>query len=125
YGPTVDAGPPVEITQPTDSAMLSGTVTAGDNPISQTMWVQVSGPQAAVIDDPTNVETAVTALVPGKYVFRLSAIDTDGRVASDMTTVTVVAADLFAYYWNQDDNTVPTIEDILMKSQAAYVSGQP
>lgn len=125
YGPTVDAGPPAEITQPSDSATLYGTVTAGDNPIDHIMWVQVSGPQAAVIDTPTQAETTVSGLVPGNYVFRLSAIDTEGRVASDSTTVTVMAADLFAYYWNQDDNIVPTIEEILLKAQASYVSGQP
>lgn len=125
YGPTVDAGPNQSISQPETSITLEGTVTEGDNPIDQIMWVQVSGPSQANIVDPTQAETDVTDLVPGNYIFKLSAIDTANRVASDTTTVSVVAAGMMAYYWNQDDNVMPDISDILMKPSVPFVSGQP
>lgn len=123
YGPTVDAGPSVNISQPETTATLTGTVTAGDNPIDQIMWIQISGPQEANIVDPTNPTTDITDLVPGGYVFKLSAIDTIGKVASDTTTITVSAAGMVAYYWNQENNTIPPIADILTKSNVSYVSG--
>lgn len=125
YGPTVDAGPNKSISQPDTSITLNGVVTAGDNPIDQIMWVQVSGPSQANIVDPTLAETNVTDLVPGNYIFKLSAIDTANRVASDTTTVSVVAAGMLAYFWNQDDNVIPDITDILLKPSVPFVSGQP
>lgn len=125
YGPTVDAGPNQSISQPDTSITLNGVVTAGDNPIDQIMWVQVSGPSQATIVSPTQAVTDVEDLVPGGYVFKLSAIDTANRVASDTTTVSVIAAGMVAYYWNQDDNVMPDITDILLKPSVPFVSGQP
>lgn len=125
YGPVVDAGPAVNISQPDTTATLNGTVTAGDNPIDQIMWIQISGPNAAVITNQTSAVTGLTGLIPGGYVFKLSAVDTAGKVASDTTTVTVTAAGMVAYYWNQDDNVMPDIEDILTMPSVPFVSGQP
>lgn len=125
YGPTVDAGPNQSISQPYTSITLNGEVTAGDNPIDQIMWIQVSGPSQATIVSPTQAVTDVEDLVPGGYVFRLSAVDTDNRVASDTTTVSVVAAGMVAYFWNQDDNVMPDISDILTMPSVSFVSGQP
>lgn len=125
YGPNVDAGPDVVINQPIDTALLDGTVTPGDNPITSIMWTQMSGPNSAVIVSPTTAATFVNGLVPGVYVFKLSAIDTIGKLGSDTTTVTVQAANINAYYWVQDDNTIPSYGDIIAMPSTSFVSGQP
>lgn len=125
YGPTVDAGSNQYITQPDDEITLIGSATEGSNPIDQTIWVQVSGPTQANIVDPTNLETLVEGLSPGAYVFRLTAIDTVGKVANDTMTVSVQAADMVAYFWNQDNSMVPDIDDILSSPSVSFVSGQP
>lgn len=125
YGPQVDAGAPQVILQPSDSVSMNGTVTAGDNPIDQIMWVQLTGPNQSNIVDPTDPQTVVDGLIPGSYTFRLSAIDTIGKIGSDTTVVTVEAADVVAYYWNQSDNSMPSYADILMKPSVSFVSGNP
>lgn len=125
YGPTVDAGVPQVIEQPNDSVILNGTVTAGDNPIDQVMWIQVSGPSLSNIIDPTSESTQVDGLVAGSYVFKLTAIDTVGKIASDTTVVTVEAADMVAYFWNQSDGSIPSPAFIRSQPSVTFVSGSP
>ncbi|WP_250633076.1 PKD domain-containing protein, partial [Rhodoflexus caldus] len=52
----------------------------------------VSGPNTAAIATPANVQTLVSGLVQGTYVFRLTATDNAGATASADVNVTVNAA---------------------------------
>jgi lysophospholipase L1-like esterase len=53
------------------------------------VWTQVSGPNTAVIEKPSAAVSAVRQLVPGRYVFLLTAKTLGGRVSSAETVVTV------------------------------------
>ncbi len=123
YGPTVDAGPSQIIYQPDDDVTMNGTVMVGDNPISQTMWTQLSGPNQANIVDPTSLTITINGMVPGTYVFKLTAVDTIGKIGFDTTTVSLVAANVVAYYWNQPTNVIPSENDIKELPSVSFVSG--
>jgi hypothetical protein len=68
---------------------LSGTATAaGDKTIASTLWSNVSGPSTPTFDDATALTTNANGLVTGAYVFKLTATDSEGTVASDTVTIT-------------------------------------
>ncbi|HYI07641.1 MAG TPA: PKD domain-containing protein [Thermoanaerobaculia bacterium] len=87
--PVVNAGADISLTDPVNTATLTGSVTDDGIP-SSTLgigWVQLSGPVAVVIAEPSSPVTAVSFPVHGTYVFRLSA--GDGELSSsDEVTVT-------------------------------------
>lgn len=125
YGPTVDAGPNQVIVNPSDPVFLSGTATAGDNPIVTTMWSQVSGPNGASFTNSADLNTGVTGLIAGTYVFMLTATDSIGLTASDTMSMDVLPANAVIYYWNQTGASVPDISDILNSDFVTFVSGSP
>lgn len=86
--PIVNAG--ADTTANSATKALLGTATAADGKtISSVQWSQVSGPNTAGFSAPTALSTNATGLVTGTYVFKLTATDSDGIVASD--TISVVA----------------------------------
>jgi RHS repeat-associated protein len=87
HAPVVNAGPdePVYIDQP---ASVSGAVTDDGLPTGQGItvsWTQVSGPGAASFTAPTSLTSAVQFSVPGAYVLRLSASDSDASASDEVT----------------------------------------
>ncbi|WP_394801695.1 PKD domain-containing protein, partial [Rhodoflexus caldus] len=90
--PVVSAGTAQSITLPTNSATLTGSASDPDGSIASVRWTQVSGPNTAAIATPANVQTSVSGLVQGTYVFRLTATDNAGATASADVNVTVNAA---------------------------------
>lgn len=88
--PAVDAGPAQTITLPENTVKLNGKATDDGLPenILRTSWSQVSGPAAAVIEEPNQLQTAVTFPSEGVYTFRLTASDGELTALAD-TTVTV------------------------------------
>ncbi|WP_250633018.1 gliding motility-associated C-terminal domain-containing protein, partial [Rhodoflexus caldus] len=90
--PVVSAGTAQSITLPTNSATLTGSASDPDGSIASVRWTQVSGPNTAAITTPANVQTLVSGLVQGTYVFRLTATDNAGATASADVSVTVNAA---------------------------------
>ncbi len=85
--PTVDAGPDLDVTLPTN-ALLDGLALDDGPPASlATTWTQVSGPDSAVIGTPTSMTTTVSfgGSGTGDYVFRLTADDGPNEVFDEVT----------------------------------------
>lgn len=87
--PSVNAGLSQAITLPVNAVTLSGTASDPDGMIASYLWSQVSGPNNAVIVSPASSNTSVTGLIAGVYVFKLTATDNKGAVASASVNVTV------------------------------------
>lgn len=85
--PVVNAGADKTIILPTNSTNLTGTAT-DDGTISSTLWTKLSGPSVILTGENT-LSVALSNLVEGTYVFRLTAIDNGGLTAFDDVTVTV------------------------------------
>ncbi len=110
--PVVNAGAPQTLTLPTNSVTLSGTAQPGSTTtVSSSSWTQVSGPNTASIGGIVNsliskitgllstvagttdtVSTAVSGLIAGSYVFKLTANEANGMSSSSTVTVVVNAA---------------------------------
>jgi len=90
--PQVDAGDGAEITWPTDTASLDGTVSDDGHPSPPgavtTSWSKVSGPGDVTFGDASAVDTTVTFSTVGTYLLQLEASD-GGLSASDTVTITV------------------------------------
>jgi uncharacterized protein YjiK len=90
--PVVSAGPDREITLPTNSVALDGTVTDDGLPnppgAVSTTWSKVSGPGTVTFGNASAVDTTATFSAAGAYVLRLTA-DDSALSASDDVTVTV------------------------------------
>lgn len=89
--PMVDAGDDFTVTLPKDSLTLNLTLNgiANDNDgLVTTEWITESG-GVATIADPGSLNTEVTGLTAGTYVFRLTATDDDGAADTDTVTVRV------------------------------------
>ncbi|HJX28489.1 MAG TPA: RHS repeat-associated core domain-containing protein [Thermoanaerobaculia bacterium] len=88
--PTVEAGPEQEVTLP-GNVVLNGAATDDGLPSGSTLqvfWGQVSGPAPVILHDAFTATTPVTFTVPGTYVLRLTASDSQ-LSASDEVTVLV------------------------------------
>jgi PKD domain/Secretion system C-terminal sorting domain len=90
--PSANAGPDQTITLPTNNVTLSGSGSETNGTIVTYAWTQVSGPSTATIGVPGSAVTAVTGLVQGAYVFRLTVTDNSGVTANDAMLVTVKPA---------------------------------
>ena len=86
--PTVNAGN--DTSANTTSRSLVGTATAATGKtIASVAWSQVSGPNTASFSAANALSNNATGLVPGTYVFKLTATDSEGTVASDNVTAVV------------------------------------
>ncbi|MFP2933880.1 PKD domain-containing protein, partial [Pyxidicoccus sp. 3LG] len=89
--PVVDAGPDQSFHLPHDAA-LAGTASDDGQPqgsVLTTRWVRVSGPGTVLFADANATATRATFEVPGTYVLRLTASDSQ-LLAHDELTVTVL-----------------------------------
>ncbi|HNU40957.1 MAG TPA: tandem-95 repeat protein, partial [Cyclobacteriaceae bacterium] len=86
--PTVDAGANQAITLPVNNINLSATANDPDGTIATYLWEKVTGPSATLSGSSTQT-LAVTAMLEGVYVFRVTVTDNLGATASDEVTVTV------------------------------------
>jgi len=89
--PVAKAGNDVTLTLPVNSTTLSGSAStpAPGSSITGYGWSKVSGPSQFTIATPATIGTAVSNLVVGVYVFRLTVNDANGSSATDDITVTV------------------------------------
>ncbi len=87
--PVAGAGADKTIFTPTSSTVLTGTASDVDGTIASILWERKSGPAATLTNANTLTLTA-SALVPGVYVFRITATDDDGATGFDEVQVTVV-----------------------------------
>ncbi|MCE7862665.1 MAG: tandem-95 repeat protein [Bacteroidetes bacterium CHB5] len=86
--PTVDAGANQAITLPVNNINLTATANDPDGTIATYLWEKVTGPGATLSGSSTQT-LAVTAMLEGVYVFRVTVTDNLGATASDDVTVTV------------------------------------
>ncbi len=88
--PVADAGPDIQIVLPTNAAYLNGSNSSDpDNNIVSYLWTKISGPQAYTISNANTVQTGVTNLAEGVYLFELTVIDAGGLVDKDTMKVTI------------------------------------
>jgi hypothetical protein len=88
--PTANAGPSVVIQLPINTATLSGTGSSQNGPVASYMWSFVSGPSIPIIQSPGAKITRIDSLTKeGRYIFRLSVIDSAGFIGVDTATITV------------------------------------
>jgi poly(3-hydroxybutyrate) depolymerase len=91
--PASDAGPDMQVQLPDPDIQLNGTDSYDpDGNIAAYKWEQVSGPNTATIASTSSATTAVTGVIEGAYVFRLTVTDNDDTRASDVVKITVLAA---------------------------------
>lgn len=88
--PVVTAGVDQFITLPTNATNLAATATDPDGTIASVLWTQISGPTVGNILTPTSVNTIISNLEEGDYIFEFEATDNDGAKAADRVTVHVV-----------------------------------
>lgn len=89
--PVVNAGANRTVTLPLATISLVGTATDADGSITRTVWTQVSG-NPLLITDSLSLNTTISNLQAGTFVFRLSATDNKGAIASANVTITILAA---------------------------------
>jgi hypothetical protein len=88
--PVSNAGNNISITLPTNSTTLNGNgSTDADGTITNYTWSWISGPTSYTLANATSVSTALSNLVQGTYIFRLTIRDDDGATAVDDITVIV------------------------------------
>lgn len=87
--PVAAAGADQVITLPVNSVTLSGSATDADGNIMATWWSKKSGPANYDIETPEDLETKVTGLIPGVYVFELKVMDNRWDSHKDTVVVTV------------------------------------
>lgn len=89
-GPIANAGPDQVITLPVNKVTLNGSAsTDPDGSITTFQWAKLSGPGTPVLVTPNSLQTDVTGLVEGTYVFELSVTDDKGSISRDGVQVTV------------------------------------
>ncbi|HYG19111.1 MAG TPA: gliding motility-associated C-terminal domain-containing protein [Ohtaekwangia sp.] len=87
--PVASAGPDRNITLPVSNTTLNGTANDPDGTITARLWEQLSGPNTAVIATPGNLNTNITGLIAGIYIFTFEVTDDDGVTDSDEVRVVV------------------------------------
>jgi hypothetical protein len=77
---------------PTNSITLTGTAVQANpgHPILDTTWTKTSGPAATIVNPSNRMNTKVTGLVKGTYVFTLTASDKNNSVSTTLK-VTVIS----------------------------------
>ena len=90
--PIAAAGPDQFITAPASQVTLNGNGSSDvDGTIASYAWTKSSG-GAATITTANAVNTTITGLTPGTYVFQLTVTDNAGSTGTDFVTVTVNAS---------------------------------
>ena len=88
--PIADAGADTTIILPSNTIILDGTASYDpDNNISSCQWTKISGPASFNISNASAVQTQVSNLVAGDYLFELKVTDTGGLIAKDTMKATV------------------------------------
>ncbi|HEY0140201.1 MAG TPA: RHS repeat-associated core domain-containing protein [Thermoanaerobaculia bacterium] len=87
--PVVNAGPDKQVVLP-NTVKLTGTASDDGMPSGSTLevfWTQISGPVPVIFHDAFAVTTSVTFALPGTYVLRLTASDSQLSATDEVTIV--------------------------------------
>lgn len=90
--PVTDAGIDQSITLPVSSVNVSGSGSTDDGTIVSYAWSKISGPATYTITSPAEMNTSITGLIAGVYVFRLTCTDDEALTDTDDIQITVNAA---------------------------------
>ena len=90
--PVANAGSNQTIILPVNNVTVSGSGTDADGTITTYLWSYVSGPASYNITSPSQVQTAITGLLQGVYIFQFTITDNSGATATSNITITVNAA---------------------------------
>lgn len=91
--PVVDVGTDQTITAPVSSVTVDGSLSKDpDGSIASYSWSQVSGPSTSTIANSNVAKTAISSLVPGIYIFKLTVTDNQGLSSFAQISVTVNVA---------------------------------
>ena len=88
--PVADAGPDRSVVLPDSQATLDGSNSTDDGVIQSFVWTQVSGPNNPTLTGNNTDTLAVSGLIEGSYVFRLTITDDDSNTDSDDVFVFVI-----------------------------------
>lgn len=114
--PQVSAGSNQSITLPTSSSTMVGSASTPSGTIVSTTWFQMSGPDGAALADATSLNTAITGLSQGTFVFRLLGINSYGLSNTSDMAITVgsgtVVSDI-VYIGASSSGSVPNSSTIL------------
>ena len=90
--PTVSAGAATQTANANPKVLTCTASAASPKTIVSQLWTVVSGPNVPVMATPTALSNSVSGLVTGVYVFKLSAVDSQGVESSATTQVTATIA---------------------------------
>jgi hypothetical protein len=89
--PIANAGPDQTLSLPVNASLLDGSAsTDPDNNIVAYIWTQIAGPSAAMIVQPSAVQSSISSLQLGAYRFELKVTDAGGLFSKDTVQITVV-----------------------------------
>jgi len=87
--PVVDAGNDITLTLPANNSILKGNASDPDGRIVDYLWTKMSGPRKYVLKNTNKPAASVSNLIPGTYIFSLTATDNKGTSVKDEVTVLV------------------------------------
>ena len=89
--PIAKAGADQIITLPVNSVILNGSDSTDDhNDIRIYFWKKIQGPDSFSMSTPNTIQTTVSNLVEGVYIFELTVADFYTTTSTDQCTVTVL-----------------------------------
>lgn len=92
--PVANAGADITIVLPTNSTTLNGTASIdNDGSITAYKWSRLSGPTQFTLATPNSVNSALSNLVEGTYIFQLEVTDDKGAIHQDTVSVIVKPAE--------------------------------
>ena len=86
--PVAMAGMDIYLNQPSSIATLDGSVYDANGDVPVILWTQTSGPNTATFDNTALVQPTVSDLIPGTYIFTITAT-TNGKTDYDDVSVIV------------------------------------
>ncbi len=92
HAPIARAGSDISLALPANSVHLDGSASHDpDNNITSYVWTKISGPAAFNFSNANAVQTQVTSLVAGVYLFEIKVTDAGGLAAKDTLQATVMS----------------------------------
>ena len=92
--PIVSAGADKMLQLPQAKVTLMGSATDSDGTVVSMSWIQLSGPNTAMLSGANTPTLTVSGVIAGSYTFLFSATDDVGGAGSDTVTVTLTEQQL-------------------------------
>ncbi len=76
------------------STILYGKAFQQEFSIVSSLWSKISGPAGGIIANPNALNTSITSLQSGVYVYRLSATNSNGQTSTDEVSILVTVGNI-------------------------------